>query len=380
MLYIHIPFCKGKCIYCDFYSGGNPDWNKYLKAAANELSERISQLQGRSLSSVYFGGGTPSLIPAKDFIRFNEEIFNIISLNSILLDKNIEATLEVNPEDVTPENIAAWKAGGVNRISMGVQSLNDDVLKFLRRRHSASKAVLAFEALRKEFANISVDIIYGIPGQPIESLEQTLSSVVALGANHVSAYALTYEAGTPLSLLRDRGAFREVDEDEYLLAEDLIVDSLAKAGYDRYEISNFALPGFESRHNSGYWAGKPYLGIGPSACSFDGTSIRQNNPSNLKAYLSRFDYRDGRHDYSPFYMQESLSAEERIEETIFTRLRTRGGISLKEYEDMFGSAELQRLLKVSSRWVDSGDMKLTDSSLFLTGKGFKISDYIFQYL
>ena len=374
MLYIHIPYCAKKCIYCDFYSAGNPDWKQYLTAVASELSMRIDEIRGGCLNSIYIGGGTPSLIPSVHFKSFFETVFSILKKEKISLGENMEITLEVNPEDVNLENIQIWKESGINRISMGVQSLNDEELKIINRRHSSDKALFALSILKQYFNNISVDIIYGLPGQTILSLKQTLDKLLEYKPNHVSAYALTYEPGAPLSYLRKIGKIEELDEDKYIEFSNLIDNKLKEENYIRYEISNYAQDGFESRHNKGYWNGEDYLGLGPSACSYDGKAIRRSNPSDIKSYIKFFNKPILNSSF--FYKEEILSAEELKEEDIFTSLRTAKGLDLERFEKKFGALEMRRLLHSSAKWIKSDDMKINDGCLKLTAKGIFISDYI----
>lgn len=376
MLYIHIPYCKGKCIYCDFYSGGNPDWEKYLKAVASELSLRIDELRGDKLSSIYIGGGTPSLIPPIIFRRFTKDIFDLLHLNKISLDKELEFTIEVNPEDVEIAKIESWKESGVNRISMGIQSLNEPELKFLHRRHTADKAVESAILLNNYFKNTSVDIIYGIPGQTEYSLSSTIDKIMALNCTHISAYALTYEQKTPLWILRERGAVNECSEEDYLKFERILTRRLEEAGYERYEISNYALPGYRSRHNSGYWKGCKYLGLGPSAASFDGAFVRRTNFSDLRRYINFFIQPNLTLSSSKtklkLYAEETLSPEERFEEKLMVSLRTKEGLHLTDLSD----TEMRRTLKNSRRLVNSGYLTIQGDYLSLTRKGIAISDYI----
>lgn len=373
MLYLHIPCCKSKCIYCNFYSSGNPDWQKYLKAIVSELSRRIDELGGDCLSSVYIGGGTPSLIPEEDFSQLMDDIRTLIEKNGLNLRPDAEITMEVNPEDVNVAKVDGWKKAGVSRISMGVQSLDDEELRLMRRRHSARKALEAMYLLKNNFTNISVDLIYGIPGQSLESLRCTLTELLKTEPAHVSLYSLTFEEKTPLYVFRDKGIISEKTEEEYINMSDLASEMLRERGYDRYEISNYCKPGFHSRHNSGYWSGKPYLGLGPSACSYDGNRIRRSNPSDIKRYINYF---TSEAVATPFYLQEELTQEERAEEIIFTRLRTKGGISLNKFEEEFGKKAKDSLTAKASRWISDGQLEIVDMDLKLTAKGIHISDYI----
>lgn len=376
MLYIHIPYCKGKCIYCDFYSAGNPDWTKYLKAVASELTSRIDELRGDSLRSIYIGGGTPSLIPPALFKDFIQSIDRILDAHNIDKEEGLEFTLEVNPEDITEETAEAWCIAGVNRISMGVQSMNDEELRFLKRRHNAECVEIALSILKYYFNNFSVDLIYGIPGQSAETLEASIEKLLSFAPNHFSAYALTYEDRTPLYLLRDKGVISECSDEEYNTLESVVVEKLSSASFSRYEISNYALPGFESRHNSGYWNGQPYLGLGPSACSFDGAETRRSNPHDLRGYISHFS------QPSPqiFYIEERLTLQERKEEEIFTRLRIARGIDLQDFSRKFGEEALTELLANANRWIQTGHLLMVESRLFFSQSGFQISDHIILHL
>lgn len=370
MLYIHIPYCKGKCIYCDFYSAGNPDWERYLKALANELQERRREL-GKSLYSVYIGGGTPSLIPAERFVEFISRLRDILISGDIEWGSGVEFTIEANPEDVDEGHIKAWKEAGVNRVSMGVQSLVDSELQMLRRRHDARKAVEAARMLRNNFVNISLDLIYGIPGQTEESLRTTLREFIDICPDHISAYSLTYEEGTPLFLLAEKGKISGSDDEEYLKFDSIVAETLRKAGYERYEISNYCKPGRHSRHNSGYWEGRAYLGLGPSASSYNGRDIRRNNPGNLKRYMEMFGYdltnapptppTDFSNTRNAFYEEENLSTRERLEERIMIELRTARGIDLDSFRNSFGDHATSALLKKANRWLSSGALALTQT-------------------
>lgn len=366
MIYIHIPFCLEKCIYCDFYSGGSPDWKKYFKVTTSELSQRLGELRGSSISSIYLGGGTPSLIPKEDFREFVTNVFRQISERGYILTDNLEFTVEVNPEDVTQEMASVWRDAGVNRISMGVQSLNDLELKLLKRRHSTDKVKVAYNILKQHFNNISLDLIYGIPGQDMKSLSVTLDGFLDMEPSHISAYALTYESGTPLSLFRERGAVLECSEEEYLEMDKMINDRLENSGYERYEISNYSLEGFRSRHNNGYWEGKAYLGIGPSAASFNGIRTRRTNLPDLKSYLNG-DIKCA---------SETLTDEELMEETIMVRLRTKEGLDISQFEERFGVSATSKVLNKAVRWRDSGHIGINQGRLALTKHGIAISDHI----
>lgn len=377
MLYIHIPYCSQKCIYCDFFSGTRPDWEKFISSLRNEIYTRFAELHTNSLSSIYIGGGTPSLIP----IPFLHSIFDTIKEVLPLYDKKIsdnpEITFEVNPEDVTEDLAIAWKEVGINRISMGIQTLVDAELHLLNRRHTAQKALDALEILKRHYNNISVDIIYGIPEQTIESLDDTLKKILKFKPNHISAYALTYEKGTVMEALRNMQRFEEVSEEIYLNMDDFINQKLKDNGFERYEISNYSLPGYKSRHNTGYWEGKEYLGCGPSASSFDGKSVRRKNPNNLKKYIEYWSRNDNRRK---LYQEEFLTKEERIIETIFTSLRRKEGLDLEDFANTYGKEESEKLKSAAGKWIKSGDIIYDGKHLELTSSGIKISDFIISNL
>lgn len=392
MIYIHVPYCMGKCIYCNFYSGGNPDWNAFAKAIVSELSERIHELtvdktSNRVIDSLYIGGGTPSLIPAEVFKRMIDDVKRILHDNQFTNGNSFEFTIEVNPEDVSTDKIKAWKEAGVNRVSIGTQSLNDNELAIIKRRHNADKALDSINMLKRYFNNISVDIIYGLPGQTEETLRETLEKIISAGPQHISAYALTFEEGTPLEILRRQGKIRQPDEDEYRVLGDVLNSTLKNAGYERYEISNYSLPGFRSQHNSGYWSGKAYLGLGPSAASYDGQSIRRTNPSDLKKYLTHFGIENIKcasdtekeasfHKPAYFYEEERLTAEEKREEKIFLTIRTAEGMALEEFQKEFGEEELKKMLGKAEKWIKGGELEIEEGRLKLTPKGIWISDII----
>lgn len=377
MLYIHIPFCKGKCIYCDFYSAGNPDWQKYLKAIVSELDQRIGELRDDFLSSIYIGGGTPSLIPENEFGELIRNLKNSLEKVKIRLIKDIEFTIEVNPEDVTDSKALTWKENGVNRVSMGIQSLSEEELLTLKRRHTSARAIEAIKILKRYFDNISVDLIYGIPGQNDSSLRHTLQTILTYSPEHISAYSLTFESGTPLQLMKEQGKLKETDEEEYLRFYNIIRETLSKGGYEQYEISNYSKPGYHSRHNSGYWEGKSYLGIGPSAASYNGIDIRRTNPSNLKSYLEYFSLKNYE---KPYFQEEHLNEEERREERIFISLRTKKGINLKDFFKAFGEKEYINLKEKAKPWIDNGMLKEEKDFLRLTQNGIFISDNIILQL
>lgn len=366
-----------KCIYCDFYSVGDriADWSGYVDALIAELNHRISELP-LPLQTIYIGGGTPSLMPRKDFLRLCEAL-------KPYMDDVEEFTIEVNPDDVTPEMLRVWRQGRVNRLSMGIQSFDDNLLKAIRRRHSADTARNAYNMAREVFDNVSVDLIYGLPGQTLEIWRKDVEEAISMGPQHISSYSLMYEEGTALTLLRDRGVVSETPEDTSEEMMRILIAMLHHAGYEHYEISNFALPGFRSRHNSSYWQGTPYLGLGPSAHSYDGNRTRSANKADIRAYLKRWqgckdngEATDNGMIQDEVLTREILSEEELLEEHVMLRLRTREGIDLEEFRKSFGESALERLLKNGEKYLADGSLVLSAGHLFIAEDAMLISDAI----
>lgn len=369
-LYIHIPYCHGKCLYCDFYSGGNrtADWHRLTEAIVAELTLRRDEL-ARPPQYVYIGGGTPSLMPGDCLMRLCDAIYATWPG----MDAPVEFTIEVNPEDVTAEKCRVWKQCGVNRVSMGVQSFSDSELKAVGRRHDSKCAENAYDILRSEFDNVSLDLMFGLPGQTVESWGETVAKAVSLRPQHISAYTLMLEKGTALTQLAKEGRVELPGDEENLAMWHLLTRQLRENGYCQYEISNYALPGFESRHNSGYWSGNPYLGLGPSAHSYDGESVRRANPADMRGYIKHFC--DGQNN-TPFYTEEKLTPEERAEETVMLRMRTRSGIDLDEYSEAFGKEACNRLLANAESDLREGRLAVRDRRLMLTDGGIMTADSI----
>ena len=333
-LYIHIPFCKSKCSYCDFYSGVQGSLtDKLVDTLQHEIRLRVDYLKGEELQTIYFGGGTPSILTHKQL----SDIFATIA-EKWNIEKCTEITLEANPDDLSPEKLKELSELPVNRLSIGIQSFHDDELSMLRRRHSAQQAIEAVREAQRYFQNISIDLMYGLPGQTISGWKETISQALALNIQHISAYHLTYEEGTLLERKRKEGHVIPVTEETSVAMYHLLRSMLHEGGIRQYEISNFAIPGFYSRHNSSYWDGTPYLGIGPSAHSFDGVS-RQWNVANTAKYIS------GIEQEKPCFEKEILSVTDKYNEMILISLRTTKGISLEAMEKQFGTTAKNKLLK-----------------------------------
>lgn len=372
-IYVHVPVCRRKCLYCSFYSVGERfagDWGRIVSAILRELDSRRDEMKGWEELTIYIGGGTPSLMPAREFQRLMHGLRK--RLNPEV--KIAEVTVEVNPDDVTDELANIWKEAGVNRVSMGVQSLVDSELKAIGRRHDSKTAINANEILAQYFDNISLDLIFGLPGQTLDSLKTTLEGLVAMRPKHISAYSLMYEERAALTRLRDAGKIEETDDDITVRMFLLVNEILGRNGFHRYEISNYSLPGYESRHNSSYWEGVPYVGLGPSAHSYDGARVRRWNVADIKEYLKVV---EGNGEYFDY---ETLNEEELIEERIMTGLRTSKGISLKDFEHDFGVEAKNRILRKAERAKAAGDLEETDGFLHLTDKGVMISDEIIVQL
>ena len=367
-LYLHIPFCASRCSYCDFYTQVGGRWRRdFLSALLGELRLRRDELpKGETIEHIYLGGGTPSLLTI-------EELRQIFSLISELYPRSSEGevTIECNPDDVTEAYAEGLASLPINRVSMGVQSFDADDLTFLNRRHSAQQVHSAIHALRQcGITNLSLDLIYGLPRQTEAKWRANIKEFLSLGVPHLSAYHLIYEEGTALTRLVERGKVKPVDEEASLLFFQILIDELRVAGYEHYEISNFALPGLHARHNTGYWQGVPYLGFGPSAHSFDGRRTRSYNVPSLKTYTTEL--LSGLRPYE----EEHLSDEELQHEYVMTRLRTQWGIPLKEYQELFGGKALEVLLHEARPHLEAGRLTNQSGVLRLTPSGVFVSDGI----
>ncbi len=368
-VYVHIPFCKSRCAYCDFVSSTlGKDWQLgYVEALGREVASRREENGEPRASTVYIGGGTPSQLCPEAL----SGLMDVINRNFTLAD-NAEFTLEVNPDDVSSLLIARLRDTAVNRISMGIQSLDDKVLRFLQRRHTARQALSAIDLLLENgYTNLSVDLMYSIPGQSAGGFERDIRTVLATGVTHLSAYDLQYEAGTPLYNMLLDGKVRRIGERESEEEYAILRQMTAGAGMEHYEISNFALPGFRSRHNSSYWDGSPYLGFGAGAHSYDGGSLRSMNTANVRDYIS------GRAIIS----HEELSESARYNERVMLSLRTREGLSLPSLGKDFGEERLAYCLRQARRHLTSGTLEMADGqTMRLTADGLFISNYVISDL
>lgn len=359
-IYLHIPFCKQACTYCDFYfSTSITNKDAVIDAMLKELDLRKNYLEEKSLTSVYFGGGTPSLLSHHDFARVFEKLKEHFTFGV-----NAEVTLEANPDDINRESLKAWRKLGINRLSIGLQSFNDDELTWMNRAHSAAESLSSVKMAQEQgFDNITIDLIYGSKFQTLRSWEDTLHRAIALNTQHISAYNLTIENKTVLGVNYKKGKEPAVNDELSGAQFALMTDVLGKAGFMHYEISNFAKQGFFAKHNSNYWLQKHYLGIGPAAHSFNGNS-RQWNINNNNHYIKALG------QDTSFFEKEELSLNERYNEYVLTRLRTIWGCDLHDIENLFGEELLSHFKKVAAQEINhlqenAGIFTLKPASKFL---------------
>ena len=369
-LYVHIPFCKTRCAYCDFYSQVSREgMKKYVSLLLREAQMRLIELRGEPIETIYIGGGTPSQLCVDDIITFIQGLGDMS-----LTDDAVEFTLEVNPDDVSVDYLSALRNMGVNRVSMGVQSFIDTELNYIGRRHTARQAVDAVYAIREAgFDNFSIDLIYGLPLQSVASWKESVDMAVRLDVPHLSAYCLSYEQGTRLWSMRERGVVKETAEEDLIEMYKLLVDLLHENGYEHYEISNFAKPGRRSRHNSSYWNNVPYLGLGASAHSYDGQQ-RRYNVADLHEYMKRIE--DGRLACEV----EDLEWWERYDEYVMVRLRTKEGLDLDDAVEKFGERVINHIEQSVQPFLDKGLMRKNENKYALTAGGVLLSDGIIRDL
>lgn len=369
-IYLHIPFCKTRCIYCDFYSTTRSELKShYVTALCRELTMRKDYLKGEKVETIYFGGGTPSQLGKDDFTL----IFDTIR-EQYGLEQSQEITLEANPDDLTPEYLGMLSTLPFNRISMGIQTFDDATLKLLNRRHNAQTAIEAVGRCREAgFRNISIDLIYGLPGETRERWESDLRQAIDLNVEHISAYHLIYEEDTPIYKMLKQHRIDEVDEDSSLQFFTLLMEHLQKAGYEHYEISNFCRPGKQSRHNTSYWKGIPYLGCGPSAHSFNGTT-REWNVSSIDTYIK------GIEENRRSFETEFLDPATRYNEFIITTMRTAWGTPIEKLKQEFGDEMWDYCRKMAAPYLANGKLEVHDGALRLTREGIFISDSVMSDL
>ncbi|MBQ4002603.1 MAG: radical SAM family heme chaperone HemW [Bacteroidaceae bacterium] len=364
-LYVHVPFCQSRCIYCDFFSTTFTEWREqYVTALQREIRARRDELPDARARTIYIGGGTPSQLSSIQL----RDIFEALQAN-FELEPQAEVTVEANPEDVTADWLAALRDTPVNRISLGVQTFHNDLLRFLHRRHDARRAVKAVEqCLAAGFRNLSIDLIYGLPGQDMTAWRQDVAQAFALDVTHLSAYALMFEEGTALYDMRQKGAVREADEELSLDMYCWLQDEAARRGWEHYEISNFCRPGFFSRHNKSYWLGLPYLGFGPGAHSYDGQRVRRWNYADLKDYV--------RDAGNPRFESETLSDDELYNEYVMTRLRLPEGVDLTA----LSTENRTYFLRMAQPHIDGNRLTFSENHVSLSRTGLFVSNDIISDL
>ena len=369
-IYIHIPFCAKKCFYCDFFMSLSLKYkDDYLKALKQELKLRKNYLQNQSVNTIYLGGGTPSLLNEKELNALFEEIYKDFNVS-----ENPEITLEANPDDLSTEYLKNLRKTPVNRLSIGIQSFFDDDLKMMNRRHSAKESIFAVkEAQNVGFENISGDLIYGLPEMTTKKWEYNLQEFFKLKIPHLSAYHLTYEPNTVFFKYLKTKRIYEIPETESLKQFELL-KQLAKAhNFIHYETSNFAKDGFFSKHNTGYWQQKHYLGIGASAHSYDGNS-RQFNIKNLKEYITRVG------ETGAYFEKEILSDADTYNDYIITTLRTVWGTDVSYVSEKIGNSFAEFLTNKAKTQIHNGNLVLKDNVLYLSEKGKFIENTILENL
>ncbi|MGH2642591.1 MAG: radical SAM family heme chaperone HemW [Chitinophagaceae bacterium] len=373
-IYIHIPFCKQACYYCNFhFSTLWKNTNEMIQAIKTEIELQkdffngISdkEMDNKSIQTIYLGGGTPSLLEVQDIDVLLMTVFKYFNSTS-----DCEITLEANPDDVNPEKLRRWKQSGINRFSIGVQSFYDDDLKWMNRSHDSLQAYNSILEIKKAgFRNFSADLIFGIPAQTDRQWEKNIDQMIQLEVPHLSCYALTVEPRTPLYHFIQKKKYQPVNEEQTARQFEMLIKKLVSAGYEHYEISNFSKPGFRSIHNSNYWKGIPYIGIGPSAHSFNG-KMRQWNIANNALYIDSL--------LKGIIPAESeiLTPDMQWDEYIMTSLRTMEGCDLNFIIEKWGKAESEKLKVESLSFLSKGQMVLENGHLILTEKGKLFADGI----
>ena len=385
-LYIHIPFCASRCIYCGFYSTTHLDLRqRYVDAVCREMETHPFPLpEGMGIDTVYLGGGTPSQLTIPQLRQLFIYINKVYSLPSIQggAGGGSEVTIEVNPDDVTAEYAEALPQLGINRVSMGAQTFDDARLRFLHRRHTAAQVPVAVQRLRDAgIHNISIDLMYGFPNETLADWQHDIDAVLALNVEHLSAYCLMIEEGTPLAKMMRSGDCPSCEERSGLQGDcplneelerqmyELLIDKLTAAGYEHYEISNFSKPGYRSRHNSSYWNDTPYVGLGAAAHSYDG-HCRSWNVADIHQYIEAIERGELPSE------QEEIDGDTHYNDRITVALRTSDGLDLTTLSDR----HRHYCMKEAQRFLDDGLLQLCDNRLSLTRKGLFVSDYIMSSL
>lgn len=365
-VYIHIPFCRSKCDYCNFFSiASQRGKDEIAEAICQEIKLRSDYLERQEISTIYFGGGTPSLLPEKDIEAIIAQLHKTFRIKN-----NSEITLEANPDDLDKEKLKAYHKMGVNRLSIGIQSFFPDDLKYLSRKHDPQQAIKAIEdSIATGFLNTTIDLIFGLPTQDIPKLEKNLKTFRQFNLPHLSAYALTIEPKTALAWKIENKKVAAVTDESQIAQFLFLMDWMAEEDFIQYEISNYCLPGYESKHNSAYWEGESYLGLGPSAHSFNGIS-RQWNVSNITWYMKAVT------SENVFFEKETLSPDQHQNEFVMTAIRTIKGIDLDLFTHRFGKTKLDRLISASKSFIREGWIIEHQGHLFLSRNGKLFADYI----
>ncbi|WCC46746.1 radical SAM family heme chaperone HemW [Tenacibaculum finnmarkense] len=362
-IYIHIPFCKQACFYCDFhFSTSLKKKDELISCLITELEIRKNELQNEIIETIYFGGGTPSLLSSEEITSLLNAIYKHYKVI-----ENPEITLEANPDDLSEEKILELANSPINRLSIGVQSFFEEDLKSMNRAHNSKEAKECLSIATRYFDNITVDLIYGVPNMSNERWKENLQIAFDFGVNHISSYALTVEPKTVLDSFVKNGKYPEPDETEAKEHFDILVAQTAKNGFVHYEISNFGKPAYFSKHNTSYWLGKKYIGIGPSAHSFSKTHRSWNVANNAK-YIKEL--QEGKLPNE----QEELSEEDQFNEYLMTGLRTIWGVSLAEIQANFKACFKEDLLKSSQKFISEGLLIIEKNTLKTTPKGKFLAD------
>jgi oxygen-independent coproporphyrinogen-3 oxidase len=363
-IYIHIPFCKKACHYCNFHFSTTLHLMKPMVNAIAKEAQQRKQYIAETIDTIYFGGGTPSILATNDTAFLLDEIRRIYNVNHIA-----EITLEANPDDITEEKLLAWKAIGINRFSLGIQSFVDAELQWMNRSHNAMQAKECIALIKKYFNNYSIDLIFGSQLLTNEQWKENIQTALSFNPPHLSCYALTVEEKTALGKKVAKKSIVNIDNEKQAEQFEMLMQQLEAAGYNHYEISNYAKPNFESKHNSSYWKGKHYLGLGPSAHSFDGMS-RSWNIANNALYITSIE------NETNVLETEILTATQQLNEYIMISLRTANGIDLNVIDQKWGKSMQERLLEKSTPWVQSAHIISTNDLLQLTKLGKLFADGI----
>jgi oxygen-independent coproporphyrinogen III oxidase len=365
-IYLHIPFCKRACHYCNFhFSTSLANKNDFVSALLKEIKLQQQYLQHEIIETIYFGGGTPSLLTNDELQKIFSSLRNIFKISH-----DAEITLEANPDDVTIKKLKEWKNAGINRLSIGVQSFFDEDLQWMNRVHTSAQAIESIaNAFAEDFNNITIDFIYGTTTLTDVNWKKNIDKAIEFGVPHISCYALTVEPKTALAKMIKQKEFSDVNQSDQARQFLLLMDWLKTVGYEHYEISNFAKPGFRSRHNSSYWRGKSYLGLGPSAHSYNG-AFRQWNIANNALYIQSLKKDE------LIFEKEELTSTQKLNEYIMTSLRTIEGCDLSYVSKNFGIEKADKLVESAKAHLRNVSLTINDSKIFLTDEGKLFADGI----